>query len=58
VATVDKRHLEGFLSSMDARGLSSSYRGQTVAAIRSFFAFLEDRGHTSLSAKANKLIPA
>jgi site-specific recombinase XerD len=56
VGHVERRHLEGYLGSLDSRGLSGSYRRRIVAAIRSLFAFLEDRGHVRPD-PARKLIP-
>lgn len=56
VRQVERRHLEGYLASLDSRGLSGSYRRRIVAAIRSLFGFLEERGHVSPN-PARKLIP-
>jgi site-specific recombinase XerD len=53
---VERRHLEAYLGSLDARGLSGNYRRRIVAALRSFFDFLEDRELITLS-PARKLIP-
>src|SRR5207253_1401970 len=44
VTEVERRHLEAFLGQLDGQGLSGNYRRRKVAAIRSFFAFLEERG--------------
>jgi site-specific recombinase XerD len=56
VSAVERRHLEGYLGSLDSRGLSGNYRRRIVAAIRSLFAFLEERKHVG-SDPARKLIP-
>jgi site-specific recombinase XerD len=56
VGQVERRHLEGYLASLDGRGLSGSYRRRIVAAIRSLFGFLEEREHVSVN-PARKLIP-
>lgn len=53
---VERRHLEGYLASLDSRGLSGSYRRRIVAAIRSLFGFLEEREHVNVN-PARKLIP-
>ncbi len=55
-ASVGRAHLEGFLATLDARGLSGAYRRRKVAALRSFFGFLEERGLVPVS-PAQKLIP-
>jgi site-specific recombinase XerD len=52
---VERRHLEGFLGQLDRQGLSGNYRRRKVA-IRSLFAFLEDRGLIPAS-PARKLLP-
>ncbi len=51
-----REHLEGFLSELDQRNLSGNYRRRNIAAIRSFFSFLEERGLV-LKSPAGKLIP-
>ena len=53
---MEQRHLEGFLGQLDRQGLSGNYRRRKVAAIRSLFAFLEDRGLIPAS-PARKLFP-
>jgi site-specific recombinase XerD len=53
---VRREHLDGFLSDLDRRCLSGNYRRRKIAAIRSFFGFLEERGLLTLS-PARKLIP-
>jgi site-specific recombinase XerD len=56
VLSVDQRHLEGFLASLDSRGLSGNYRRRFVAAIRSFFAFLADREYITVD-PSRRLVP-
>ena len=56
VDEVERRHLEAFLGHLDGRGLSGNYRRRKVAAIRSLFGFLEERGLVSVS-PARKLLP-
>src|SRR4051794_26955146 len=56
IEQVERRHLEAFLGHLDVQGLSGNYRRRKVAAIRSFFAFLEDRVLVPMS-PARKLIP-
>jgi site-specific recombinase XerD len=55
-ATVERRHLERYLSELDRRGLQGSYRRRKVAAIKSFFTFLQQDGLIPAS-PAEKLIP-
>lgn len=55
-SAVERRHLEAYLGFLDAQGLSGNYRRRIVSAIRSFFAFLEDRKLVSPD-PARKLIP-
>src|SRR3954468_17517038 len=59
VGRVDRvkwQHLEAFLGHLDSQGLSGNYRRRKVAAIRSFFGFLEERGLIPGN-PARKLIP-
>src|SRR3954465_6980257 len=44
VSRVRREDLGGFLLELDRRGLCRNYRRRKVAAIRSFFAFLQERG--------------
>jgi len=53
---VGRAHLEGFLATLDARGLSGAYRRRKIAALRSFFGFLEERGIIRAS-PARKVVP-
>src|SRR3712207_2133035 len=43
VQQVDSRHLEGFLAALDREALTNNTRRRKLAAVRSFFQFLEDR---------------
>jgi site-specific recombinase XerD len=53
---VERRHLEGYLAFLDRRGLKGSSRRRQVAAIRSFFGFLQQ--HELIPASpAARLIP-
>jgi site-specific recombinase XerD len=56
VQAVERRHLEGFLAALDSQHLTGSTRRRKVAAIRSFFLFLEDAGHRTGNPAA-KLVP-
>src|SRR4051812_20582900 len=56
VQMVERTHLEGFLASLDHYALTASTRRRKVAAIRSFFAFLEQAGHR-IGNPAGKLVP-
>jgi len=56
VQAVTRTHLEGFLAFLDQQQLTGSTRRRKVAAIRSFFFFLEDAGHR-VGNPAAKLIP-
>jgi site-specific recombinase XerD len=53
---VARQQLEAYLAELDRRGLSGNTRRRKVAAIRSFFAFLQDAEMIPLS-PALKLIP-
>jgi site-specific recombinase XerD len=55
-ADVDRRDLEAFLTELDRQGLAGTSRRRKVAALRSFFAFLEEHGHLSANPSV-KLIP-
>jgi site-specific recombinase XerD len=52
VDRVERRDLEGYLASLDSRGLAGSYRRRKVAAIRSFFGFLYQQGFVARSPAA------
>jgi len=56
VQAATRTHLEGFLASLDQQQLTGSTRRRKVAAIRSFFLFLEDAGHR-VGNPAGKLVP-
>src|SRR5262249_13521374 len=55
-ADVDRPDLEAFLTELDRQGLAGPSRRRKVAALRSFFAFLEEHGHLSATPSV-KLIP-
>jgi site-specific recombinase XerD len=55
---VELKHLEHYLAELDRRGLSGSSRRRRAAAIRSFFAFLEDHGYVSLNIATRLRPPA
>ena len=59
IATIDRvlpRHLDGYLSTLDAKGLKGSSRRRKVATIRSFFGFLVQHGILPAS-PAERLLP-
>src|SRR3989442_825350 len=49
-------HLERYMAALDKRGLSGASRRRRVAAVRSFFLFLQARGIVNVS-PALRLIP-
>lgn len=53
---VQRKHLERYLTLIESRGFRGSTKRRKVASIRSFFAFLEERGIVARS-PAHKLIP-
>ncbi|HSH61595.1 MAG TPA: tyrosine-type recombinase/integrase [Acidimicrobiales bacterium] len=53
---VQRKHLEGFLAELDHRGLKGSSRRRKVAALRSFFGFLEQHDYRPTN-PASMLIP-
>lgn len=53
---IERKHLEEYLAELDRLGLAGSTRRRKVASIRSFCAFLDDRGLVP-SNPAQKLIP-
>jgi site-specific recombinase XerD len=56
VDTVTRDDLERYLVHLDARGLAVAYRRRKVAALRSFFGFLQDWGLLPIS-PADDLVP-
>jgi site-specific recombinase XerD len=54
---VQRRHLAGYLAHRDALGHAASTRRRSVAAIRSFFAFLVAEGTIRLSPAGHLLPP-
>lgn len=55
-ARVQKGHLDAYLAYLDGRGFLGSTRRRRVAAIRTFFAFLEEQGFITVS-PAKRLLP-
>jgi site-specific recombinase XerD len=56
VDAVSRPDLERYLTHLDTRGLTVAYRRRKVAALRSFFGFLQDRD-LLLSSPATNLVP-
>jgi integrase/recombinase XerC len=57
VQPVQLRHLESYLSHLEQQGLTSATRRRKVAAIRSFFRFLQEDGHRAGNPAENLLPP-
>jgi site-specific recombinase XerD len=57
VQQVRLRHLESYLSHLEQQGLTSATRRRKVAAIRSFFRFLQEDGHRAGNPAENLLPP-
>ena len=58
VIAVTRRMLERYLTHLHTRGLTPAYRRRKVAAIRSFFGFLEERALLPASPAADLEPPA
>src|SRR5512132_3434844 len=57
VQPVRLRHLESHLGHLEQQGLTSATRRRKVAAIRSFFRFLQEDGHRAGNPAENLLPP-
>src|SRR5512134_3737666 len=57
VQPVQLRHLERYLDHLEQQGLTSATRRRKVAAIRSFFRFLQEDGHRAGDPSENLLPP-
>src|SRR4051794_36191159 len=45
IEQVERRHLEGFLATLDRNALSNTTRRRKLSVVRSFFGFLEQAGY-------------